>query len=206
MKSLFFSALFIVATFIQTANAALIINEVNLGDEDYLELVNTGNTAIDLQGYSINFYEYSSNIFTFINSLSLNPGAILVVGEEPTHDIDVGFNIPINDGTAFSIAMFNATGTLIDFITAIDNINVPNGASFVGGPLADVNDDDLYVYQRVSDTHSGNNFYASDWIIASPTEGEPPIAFTAQVPEPSSFAILALGMIGLLSRKLKATK
>lgn len=206
MKSLFFSTVLIVATLIQTANAALIINEVNLGDEDYIELVNTGNTAIDLQGYSINFFESSSDVFTFTNSFFLASGDILVVGEEPSHDIDVDFNIPINDGTAFSIAMFNATGTLIDFITAIQNINVPNGASFIGGPLADVVDDNLYVYQRVKDTHSGNTFYASDWTIASPTEGQPPIAFTAQIPEPSSFAILALGMIGLFSRKLKATK
>ena len=64
MKSLFFSTVLIVATLIQTANAALIINEVNLGDEDYIELVNTGNTAIDLQGYSINFFESNSNVFT----------------------------------------------------------------------------------------------------------------------------------------------
>ncbi|GAA6203754.1 MULTISPECIES: lamin tail domain-containing protein [Thalassotalea] len=204
MKSLFFSALVILATFIQTANAGLIINEVNLGDEDYIELVNTGGAAIDLQDYSINFYENDSDVFIFNSALLLAPGDILVVGEEASHDVNVLFNIPINDGTAFSIALYNASGVLIDFITAIQNINVPVGATFVGGPLADVVDDDQFVYQRVKDTHSGSTFYASDWTIAAPSEGEPPIAITTQVPEPSSLAIFALGVVGLLSRKLKA--
>jgi|GEM_PF-4323688 len=198
MRSILLAVTIFIGTFSASSSANLILNEVFIGDEDYIELVNIGDTDIDLFNFQINFFESSSAVFTFSSSLILAPGAILVVGEESSHDVDVGFNIVFDDLTPFSITLFNALGSVLDFMSGqgTSNINVPVGISFAGGPLADISDDDVLGYQRLVVTSSGGNFFASDWVVAAPSEGAGPIASHAvDVPEPSIIALLTAGLV-----------
>jgi hypothetical protein len=204
MRAVIFAVFICMSAFSSSSSANLIIDEVFIGSPDYIELVNIGDTSIDLQGYRIDFFENGSDIFTFLNSLVLDPGDILVVGESSSHDIDVIFNIPFDDETPFSIALYNALDVVVDFISAqgSTNVNLPAGVRFIDGPLVDISEgnDDSIGYQRSAVTSNGGDFYASDWTTATPTLGTGPIA---NVPEPSTIAILALGMIGLGARRFK---
>lgn len=116
----------------------------------------------------------------------------------------VSFNIPFNDGTPFSITLYSALDVVVDFISAqgSTNVNLPADVRFIDGPLVDIStgNDDFIGYQRSAVTSSGGDFYASDWTTATPTLGTGPIA---NVPETSTLAILALGMIGLGARRFK---
>lgn len=88
------------------AKPAIVVNEVEASD-DWIELTNAGETAVDLSGFQVRD-EKDDNVFVVPAGTSLAPGAFYTV--DTNADPDAGFGL----GKADSARLFDAEGALLD--------------------------------------------------------------------------------------------
>lgn len=131
----------------------VVINELNLGALDAVELYNRGDTDVDLTGWQIEVYQNDiapgdpPTIYTFMPA-TLAPGETITLHEAGSQ-VDNGpyhvyagsqqtFNAPWNNGLDGAVVLRNASQQAVDFVKwrAADgtpnNTPVPAGVSFSG--------------------------------------------------------------------------
>jgi hypothetical protein len=120
----------------------------------------------------------------------------------------VGGGIVFDPGLTGSLLFlsFDIGGTIFSDATAI---NFGNGLRFAGGPLLDIsfelinsNGDSLSIFTAFGGTSEWNAFEASTQSDVNGSTFGVSVVFT-EVPEPSTLAFFALGIMGLASRKFK---
>ena len=95
---------------VEEATSTVVINEVlakGSVDEDWIELFNTGDTAVDISGWSLNDDDYiDADKYTFPADTTIAAGAYLVL----VKDVEFTFGV----GKADAILFLNAAGALVD--------------------------------------------------------------------------------------------
>ena len=209
-----------------TANAGhVVINELDLGAQDAVELYNATAAPVDLTGWQIQVYvnddtqPQAARIYTF-TSFTLNPGDAVAVyerGDETQngqHHLYAGtapeaFNASWNAGLDGACVLRDASSQAVDFVkwraaSGMDNNTpVPSGTAFTG-VLNSPASNDIHLARDVSGTDSDA---ASDWTyrpttLASANHPSPLLrtAFGAGDPDLFSFHAVAGTRYGFEAR------
>src|SRR6185436_20131953 len=132
----------------------VVINEIDMGPLDAIEIYNGSTEPVSLTGWKIFVFangaapEESLNVYTF-PSFTLQPGAVCAVHEAGTPIVDDGtvhlyagdqqvFNAAWNNGVDGACLLTDAAGTAIDFVkwrdqNGVENATpVPSGLAFTG--------------------------------------------------------------------------
>lgn len=190
----------------QSVQSSVIINEVNIGNDDYFELFNYSTTDISLAGYSAlirdenggdNFDLDLSGIF-----LSANSGVTIVAEDPQGGEFDAGQNISWIYSRNLSLSILDNSNSVVDFWAHGSTLfGAEAGVTFSPTPLSLLTDNtNLITYQRIDVTTSGLNFYASDWSIDVASRGQENINQVI-APEPATMLLVGLG--GMILRKRK---
>ncbi len=197
MKNLFWGLAFIFSSF--NASAGLI----NSFDDSYLDsLVTGGSTVTQLLGNSNSIdYTFKDNFMLVdVNYSNIN---YLVYDFSVTHEdgIDATFLSNLYLPSGYTDAMFNPAEELLEVVFQFGKadgfkfaLEIDSSFDFLGVGILNPNVGDFAFI--LSD-----NFQTNEWL----SFGNPLVGATranaAPVPEPSTLAIFALGMLGLVSRK-----
>jgi hypothetical protein len=149
------------------AGSQVLINELQYHpasddhSEEYIELVNTGPTAVDLSGW-----RFSDGIaYTFPASVTISPGGYIVVGHEPAV-IEAVYGIsdvlgPFESGRLANggerVALEDGLGNLVDQVTYDDHAPWPESPDGKGPSLELINP-------------AFNNDHPCSWEGSQPTE------------------------------------
>ena len=180
------------AAFIAPARAQILINEINTGLSDYIEIINIGSASVDISGWKVRSYETRGNTagctppsgsFGLQDQIvvpagtMLGAGAILAFdeggsfGNQPSPNImETGSNIFFNEDTDAEVWIEDATGTVIDYVifgdVVIDEfVNSPHvpAGFWVDSPILRPRDKlDLMVRVMPFDTNT-----AFEWELVS---------------------------------------
>ena len=116
--------------------ARVILNELDLGSEDSVELYNAGDAAVNLEGWRL---EAARPDFRLVSAelpdFTLEPGSFVILSERTGADtktrIYLGENISWGNGAGGSCALFDASGAGIDFVRWGDSEEpLPEGMRF----------------------------------------------------------------------------
>jgi hypothetical protein len=166
------------------AAGGVVINEVELGAEDAVELYNSSNTAVDLAGWSIVASTNTTGgeptlTFTF-PAYALGPGAVVLVRERGTDanntDLDFyggTFSIPWSNGTPGACILLDSAATPVDFLRwdgpgTPSTTPVPAGLSWTGSVASPPAG--LTLQRDRSGTDTDN---AADFVAASASGTQP---------------------------------
>jgi len=197
MKNLFWGMAFVFSSF--NASAGLI----NSFDDSYLDsLVTGGSTVTQLLGNSNSIdYTFKDNFMLVdVNYSNIN---YLVYDFSVIHEdgIDATFLSNLYLPSGYTDAMFNPVEELLEVVFQFGKadgfkfaLEIDSSLNFLGIDTVNPNVGDFAFI--LSD-----NFQTNEWIsFGNPLVGAAR-ANAASVPEPSTLAIFALGMLGLVSRK-----
>ena len=147
------------------------INEIDAGDDDYIELYNFG-PSIDMTGWYIEFYD--DNLldinYTFPTGWIFNSHQVVVLheytGTDNSTDLYTGVNIYWHD-RPIAVGLFDDTGGNVDWFQTYDHVMaLPSDAVWIN---------DTYIHIAENFSSRINNIdtdKASDWIVsASGSEG-----------------------------------
>jgi len=196
-------------SFLQNAQAVIIINEVNIGTSDYFELYNFGASSVDLGGYIANIRDsgFGSFDFTLPSVTIAANSAVVVVAESPqAGEINAGQNIPWFHTRNLSLTLRDAANNIVDFWAHGSALfGAPAGATFSPSPLSLITTNtDATTYQRTAVSNSGLNFFASDWTSAPASRNQPNANQVTFVPEPGMLLLMVLGgLAGLGFRRTR---
>jgi len=140
----------------ETPAAKVRLNEVDSSPADWVELVNTGETAVDLTGLELRDNS-DDHRWQFPDGASIAPGAMLVVDEHSAGVVNGApgtFGEAIGIGSADRIRLFDASGTQLDDSGAWE------GHAAIDGDAA------LATLARCPDG-------VGDFLLAKPTPGAP---------------------------------
>jgi len=161
-----------------TTGGGVVINEIDLGSEDMIELLNTGASAVDLTGWQLHAYRsgYPDVDYTFPSHV-LDPGGVVVVHEYDAPVGDGSVNLWIGGNTNINWANgANGACTLEDDLGAAQDFvrwggsptPVPPGTSFTGSLASPGGDLNLARDPSGTDTDT-----AGDWVALAATVGSP---------------------------------
>ncbi len=195
-----------------SANAGIIINEVfqnpnavSDADGEWFELFNSGLTDIDINGWTFSDNDTDSEIINNGGSLIISSGGFLVLGKNSDFSANGGIVIDYQfsgghlANSADELALFD------DLLQEVDRVEWDNGVTFPKNAGAS-----MALTSFSADSSLGSNWAAStllqasgDFSSAGKCNDDVGQTCSVSVPEPTTFAIFALGMIGLASRKFK---
>ena len=154
--------------------AFLKINEVDTGDEDAVELVNTGPDPVDVSGYIFTWTDDSNTFDDHIlpDGTIIGPGELLLLRENvgPTNIaglVYLGSNINWSGLTGGSAAFLDQVGNGIDFVRWGGSTTPPDPPAIwteSGGVLPTVAGGDITLSRVAPDTDD-----AADWCLTLPT-------------------------------------
>lgn len=137
------------ATFELTIDAGLpanhlLINEVDVGTRDFVEIVNPTGASVDIAGWYVDIWweGYFNGSYTF-QAFSLPAGSAIVIYEgagtdqlvAPPYTVYSGFNFPHIVGEEFEGVLFDSAGMGVDYIAINDHgtaTHVPPNLSWSG--------------------------------------------------------------------------
>ncbi len=153
---------------------SIVINELDLGDPDAVELHNSGGQPTDMAGWNFKAYasDGSVDVDYIFPSFTLQPGAYVVLHE--TTDIDtatdlyIGTNITWANGGSGAAALMDGDGIGVDFVRfGSSSASPPSGTGWLGSnPASPLLDQTLGRDSASTDTDNG-----SDWYSQNPTLG-----------------------------------
>lgn len=180
----------------------VVINEIELGAADAVELMNTGDAAVELEGWQLEVYangtqQDPTRIYTFL-PLTLEPGETVALheGDDPTlngtrhvygGDRTV-FNASWNPGLDGACVLRNPTQTAVDFVrwkdaNGVDNSTpTPAGLAFTGSLASPV-----APFGLARDVAGTDSDAASDWTARATTLG------SQNHPAPEEHTVFATG-------------
>ena len=191
-----------------TAGGRVVINEVELGAADAIELMNTGDAAVDLDGWQIEVYangtqQDPTRIYTFL-PLTLDPGETVALHEGDDQTMNgtrhvyggdrTTFNASWNPGLDGACVLRDPSQTAVDFVRwkdaqGVDNgTPTPAGLAFTGSLASPVAPFGLARDVAGTDTDA-----ASDWSARATTLG------SQNHPSPEEHTVFATGDQDLVS-------
>ncbi|MBM3789712.1 MAG: hypothetical protein FJW35_05110 [Acidobacteria bacterium] len=161
------------AQFTPAGGAKVVINEIEVGDTDTIELFNAGDTEVDLTGWIVTASRRDfPSAFLDLPSFRLKPGGFVVLSEAPgvntSRTLYFGANIPWIGGAEGACALRDSTGAGRDFVRWGDSREFPpGGTNFTGqNPAAPPIRKTLGRSLSGRDTDAGE-----DWTVQDPTPG-----------------------------------
>lgn len=134
------------STPVASGSAAVVLNEVDCYNRDWVEIANTGETAANLNGWIIGDDQTDvSHQYTLPAGTVIGPGAFLVVREQKDTEPGFSFGLKCVDDTVY---LMNGAKTVVDSIRIGD---VPNGSTW--GRLPDTKGQ----WQETGPTQGGTN-------------------------------------------------
>jgi hypothetical protein len=206
------------------SQAAVVINEVFPGGgssaattsytRDFVELFNTGTSAVDLTGYRLQYFSASgttpTTIFSFLSGSAIGANDSLLVvtggsgsagttltgtGPDGTNGTGSGASLQAQNG---AVRLIDPSSNVVDLLGygAVTTTNF-EGTLAPAGPST--NDKS---FQRDATTHADTNNNFNDFTLATPTPN-PGTTSTAvnTVPEPTAMALLGLAGAFTLARR-----
>ncbi len=160
----------------------VLIDEINVGSNDYVVLRNTGSLTAQLAGMEFILYTTNlsapDNAITFSN-LSLAPGATLYLVETSSPqpgDIYIGGNIFYGGGSSFNAMLCQGpcatTSNAVDFAQFGNSPPTPpTGITFTGGGVTGItyNNESTTSYIRKNTLGTSPTFLKSDWATGPAT-------------------------------------
>lgn len=161
MKKLYLSLTLLVVIQIMSS-AQVVINEIMYNPPEpgtdtleYLELLNTGNASVDLEGYSFG----AGVVYTF-SSYSLPPGGYVVVCKDATRMMEV-LGVSALEWTAGSLDNAGESIVLLDDLGfTVDSVSYSDQAPWPGLPT-DGNGSSLVLCDPVGDHNDPSNWQAA---------------------------------------------
>jgi hypothetical protein len=158
----------------------VVINEVDVGDYDRIELYNADSQAINMSGWQLTIYDSSGSYdYTFPSGFTLQPGSYVVVDERSGTDTQTTLymnrNIYWTSSGSGAVALTHGSG--VDFVRfGSSSITPPSGTQWTGtNPATPPSGQTLGRDHLSTDTDDG-----SDWFSNTPTLGavNAPICYT----------------------------
>ncbi|MCB2156762.1 lamin tail domain-containing protein [bacterium] len=161
------------------AAADIVINEVFVGDSDWVELYNGTGAAVDISGWSLRVTDQAGvTTYYFIPpGTTIADGAYLVLSDDgmftpqvpPAGELAVGFNIPWDESRGGAVALLDLFGVGVDYVVwrdaddepSSDFGSAPYGTAFAGtiaGPTSST-----FGHSLARDASSTDTDAASDW-------------------------------------------
>lgn len=190
--------------FAGSADGRIIINEVNMGSQDYFEIYNYDVNPIDLTGYTAEFWDSGLGGFNPLPvigfpTLTMAANSVLTFHENANTgagEIDTP-NLWMHPSRDLSIVIRDTNGDIVDLWAHGDNFFGPPDADQTTVPLNSLpNNTNNTTYQRFV-VQGGNEFDATDWAAAPATRNSFNAAQVVAVPEPSTWAFMLIGIIAL---------
>jgi predicted extracellular nuclease len=193
------------------SHAAVIINEVYGGggttnttvsySQDFIELYNTGSTAVDLTGYKIAYASATGSFNPTSSSLSQVLGGSIAADDYyliagGSNGTDPGTPLPTPDSTsplnmaasAGKVELLDTTGAVVDYVGYGSTAN-----SFEGtGPAPTIS---------ITTSDSRTNFIDTNNNAADFTAGTPTPTASTKTPEPATLGLAAIGGALLITRR-----
>lgn len=199
------AAAFVLSTSVPV-EGRIIINEVNMGSQDYFEIFNYSLNPVDLTGYSAELWDSGlgglnpSPVIGF-PSLSLAANSMLTFHENANvaaGEIDTP-NMYMWHGRDLSIVIRNPDGDIVDLWAHGNNFFGPPDADPNTTPINTINTNTNGVtYQRFL-VENGNGFQEDNWASAASSRNNfnTPVQVVA-VPEPSTwvFSLIGITLLG----------
>ncbi len=214
MKILLLSICYLSLLFnVGCASAGIIINEMmrdpaGVSDSrgEWFELYNSDLFSVDLEGWTIADLDGQRHVIS--RALVIGPQDYLLLGRNSDVSLNGGLTLDYNYGGNISLAnradellIKNLADEIVDSVVYSAALAFPaaSGRSIaLLDPLLDNNQGSSW---GVTDDSSGNAYHPQNY--GTPGSANFPPAMVA-VPEPSSFALMLLGMLGLLGSVIGA--
>ena len=158
----------------------VVLQEVAVGNTDFVALKNTGTTSVTLKGFKLVMTGISvsaPDVFTFTTQ-TIASGKVLYVMEystgTKTGDVNTGKNIPFYNGPPSaakpnSVSLMDGSGNLLDYMSVGSNVNMPKGATFTPVAWPTSFDSSKSSFQRKASKGACPAFLSSDWGAATLT-------------------------------------
>ena len=149
---------------------ALVINEVNSSPDDWVELMNIGDTVIELAGWEIRDNS-DDHRWQFSESTTLAPGALLLIKadsaglvyDDSTNTYVSGvFDEAIGIGSGDSVRLYDMSGTLKDSYSWTEHANINGDESASWGRYPDGTGDFVLMPETAGEV---NTWYAPSVVI-----------------------------------------
>jgi hypothetical protein len=187
-----------------SAEGRIIINEVNMGSQDYFEIYNYDTNPIDLTGYTAEFWDsgwgginpipvigFPSMTLAANSLLTFHENANIAAGEIDTPNLWMFSNRDL------SIVIRDTNGDIVDLWAHGDSFFGPPDADPSTVPINTINSNsNRTTYQRYV-VQPGAEFSASDWGAARASRNSLNVAQVVAVPEPTTWVLSLSGVVVL---------
>ena len=159
-----------------SGGAGVVLNEIDLGTADKVELQNTGNVAVDLSNWTVtSYWTGGSLVYTIPNPFSLPAGGVVVLHEggsaidnSPAH-LYMGGNLNWASNGNGAVTLANNLGAAKDFVRwGGDTTPIPPGTTFTGSLASAPAGKTISRNANGTDTHA-----AADFTNLDPSSGWP---------------------------------
>ena len=159
------------------ASLAVRVDEIAVGQPDFIVLKNYSKTPVDVAGFRLvmtGIAPPAPDIFT-LPQRTLGPGQTLVVVEHSKgspSSISTGANIPFYDGPPAAdrpnaLALHDGKGLLVDYWAVGQVVNLPQGATYLAAPWLSSFESKKHSFHRVANKGICPRFEASDWSVGA---------------------------------------
>jgi hypothetical protein len=201
-----------------SVQGSVVINEAvgstTGADAEFIELFNSGSTAVDISGWAINEIESDAvgsfgtvdDTFTIPAMTTLNAGGFFLIGNETFetgYGITPDLNLPLSiENSSYTLQLVNALDVQQYAVSVFDG---DGDVSPIAVDLSVGPDGTFLPAGFFLTTDAGTTAGFQDFTNIPSTVATPGASNVAVIPEPSSFALIAMtaGGLGFIRRRRK---